>query len=345
MLEADPAPFIARRLGRKPSATADLYLGFCCADLIADGRIEQFAPPVFRAGRTLIVLRHDAGLVPLPAHDRLIWLIDDDVPAGIRDPDLPLWYRLRLALLETRAGRRLARAADRIVVPGPALAAVLASRGIARERMAILPPAWPAAAAPLPEPDMGPRRIAWLGAASHAADARRAAAILRLILRDFPETEVIWSENNPAPADLARHPHFRPVPPLGWTDYRAWLGTAHFDVGLYPIGETGFNRGRSLNKLGEYDQAGAAVLAATAWRDAEAAAGAGACLLLPPEPAAWRDAIRALHSDPARLHALAAANRLWQAEHGFSHQRRIWADLLPGTDFSDSRSVSARSFP
>ncbi|MFC3060901.1 hypothetical protein [Paenirhodobacter populi] len=345
MLRADPLPFIARRLGRKPSATADLYLGFCCADLIADGRIEQFAPTVFRAGRTLIVLRHDAGLVPLPAHERLIWLIDDDVPAGIGDAELPLWYRLRLAVLEARAARRLARAADRIVVPGPSLAAVLAARGIARDRMTILPPAWPASAAPLPDPVQPPRRIAWLGAASHARDTQRAAAILRLVLQDFPETAVIWSANNPAPPDLAHHPGFERVPPLDWHSYRKWLGAARFDIGLYPIGGQGFNRGRSANKLGEYDQAGAAVLASTAWRDAEAAAAAGACLLLPPEPAAWRDAIRALHSDPARLHALAAANRLWQAEHGFGHQRRIWSDLLPGTDFSASRSASARSVP
>lgn len=344
-LRPDHLPLIGRKLGRKPSATADLYLGFACADLIEDGQIQQFAPTVFRAGRTLIVMRHDAGLRPLPAHDRLIWLVDDDVAAGMRDGDLPLWYRLRLALVEARAGRRLMRAADRIIVPGPAMAGVMRGLGVGDERLAILPPAWPTSHAPLPDPTRAPRRIAWLGAASHAGDARRAADIIRLMLKSLPEAQVIWSANHPLPADLADDPAMTVVPAMNWRDYRAWLARAEFDIGLYPILAEGFNRGRSANKLGEYDQAGAAVLGAEGWQDAKAAAQAGACLLLPPSPEVWAQAILGLCADPARAHDLAAANRLWQSEHGFDLQRRIWADLLPDLDFGQTTPLSPRPTP
>lgn len=332
-LSPDPLPLIGRKLGRKPSATADLYLGFACADLIADGRIECFAPTVFRAGRTLIVIRHDAGLRPLPDHDRLIWLVDDDVASGLRDADLPRWYRLRLALLEARAGRRLIRAADRIVVSGPAMAGVMREKGVADDQLVELPPAWPSAQGPLPDRTRPPRRIAWLGAASHAGDARRASEILRLLLQATPEAQILWSANHPLPDDLTRHPGVTIVPAMNWHDYRAWLARAEFDIGLYPILPEGFNRGRSANKLGEYDQAGAAVLGAEGWQDAQAAARSGACLLLPPDPTLWVQAILGLQADPARAHDLAAANRLWQGAHGFDLQRRIWAKLLPDLAF------------
>lgn len=332
-LRPDPLPLIGRRLGRKPSASADLYLGFACAGLIADGQIECLAPTVFRAGRTLIVIRHDAGLRPLPEHDRLIWLVDDDVASGLRDADLPRWYRLRLALLEARAARRLRPAADRIVVPGPAMAGVMREKGVAVDRLVELPPAWPRAQSLLPDPARLPGRIAWLGAASHAGDARRAGQILRRLLRATPKAQILWSANHPLPDDLTRHPGVTILPAMNWHDYRAWLARAEFDIGLYPILPEGFNRGRSANKLGEYDQAGAAVLGAEGWQDAQTAARAGACLLLPPDPDLWVQAILGLLADPARAHDLAAANRLWQAAHGFDLQRRIWADLLPDLDF------------
>ena len=352
LLRADPLPMIARRLGRKPSATADLYLGFACADLIASGQIERFAPTVFRAGSSLIVLRQDAGLSPLPAHDRLIWLIDDDVAAGLRDPDLPRWYRLRLALLEARAAPRLRQAASQIVVPGPAMAGVMIAAGVERDRLVLLPPAWPEPTmAPTKGSAAGPIRIAWLGAASHAGDARRAAEILRQLLQRRPETEassarrieIIWSANHALPVDLAAHPSISPLPAMNWTDYRHWIAQARIDIGLYPIAARGFNRGRSANKLGEYAQAGAAVLGSEDWRDAHEAAAAGACQLLPPAPDAWVNAILELIARPERARALAEANRLWQARHGFRLQRRIWAGLLPDLEIAPDISLQSPS--
>jgi hypothetical protein len=344
MLRPDRWPMIARRLGRKPSATADLYLGLACADLIADGRIEQFAPTVFRAGSSLIILRHDAGLNPLPAHERLIWLVDDDFDAGLRDRELPRWYRLRLALLEARAARRLRDAADQIVVPGPAMAEVMTAAGIRSSRLTLLPPAWPA-------PRMAPRnpctarpiRVAWLGAASHAGDARHAAEIFRQLLRHSPETEIIWSSNHALPGGLARHPSVSALPAMNWPDYRDWIARARFDIGLYPISSAGFNRGRSANKLGEYAQAGASVLGSEGWQDAYEAARFGACQLLPPVPAAWVDAILELSARPERARALAEANRIWQTQHGFILQRRIWAGLLPDLDIKSDISLQPPS--
>lgn len=346
-LRRDRLAALSRRLGRKPSATADLYLATSCADLIADGRIERLAPTVFRTEKTLIVLRHDAGVAhSAGAGRRLIWLIDDDAPAGVLDPDLPLWYRLRLALLEARREAALRRAADVIVVPGPAMRARMLARGAPPEAIVEIAPAWPAAQSALPDTTADqPLRVAWLGAASHAADAKRCADILRATLRAVPSLEILWSANHPLPADLARHAGLRTIPAMGWPDYRDWLRGAEFDIGLYPIGASGFNRGRSANKLGEYDQAGAAVLASESWQDAAPAARAGACLLLPQAPDAWAQAIARLYAAPERRHALAAANRFWQKSHDLSKQRALWSALLPETDFTPATIHSRPGSP
>ena len=325
-LRSDAFPQLARWLGRKPSPTADLYLGFACSDLIREGAIVRHGPTVFSAGDTLIVMRQDGGISPLPRHNRLIYLIDDDWRAGIDDPTLPRWYRQRLNLLEARAARRFESAADLVIASSPHLAAILA-HNLPGKRIEVLDPAWPEATAPLPDPHRPARTLAYLGAATHREDADWLQRMLAPLLARYDHLRLVWSANHPM--TTATSGQIEQVPALGWEAYRNWMLGQNFDIGLYRISGQGFSAARSVNKLVEYDQFGAAVLGSYRWDAARPAASEGACLLAGDHVAEWRDTLSRLIREPGLAHRIALMNRARQLRDGLSAQRRRWATLLP----------------
>lgn len=326
-VRCDPMPWLGRLLSTGPSASADLYFGFCQADLIRDGRIERYAPTVFRWGRTLVVVRHDGGLTRLPAHDRLVLVVDDDWRGGLGDANLPVWYRLQLGLREGRAARRLEAAADVIVASCEALAALLRDRHRAA-RVEVIEPAWCGPRAGLSHAVGPQRRIAVLGAASHRQDSRWIVPVLSALVEERPDLGILWSGNHALPAVLANRADVVTVPALNWDGYRRWIGDMRADIGLYPLRPGAFNRARSINKLGEYDRIGAAVVGSDNWTSAGEAARAGACVLLSPSPAVWIDTLLGLLDRPEQVHALAARNREWLAQRGCQRQRAQWAALM-----------------
>lgn len=313
------------------SPTGDLYLGFCCSDLLKSGELERYAPTVFRHRRTLIVMRHAAGLSRLPDHDRLVYLIDDDWREGLRDRGLPLWYRGRLALREARAASRLEAAADLFVVSSEVLAERYRLRHPGRP-VRIIEPSWDGPRADLPAPEVPALRLAVLGAATHRQDNLWIVPVLTALLDADPRLELLWSDNHPLPASLAARRGVLRVPVLTWTGYREWMARSRADIGLYPLGPGPFNRARSINKLGEYDCLGAAVVGSQNWEAARVAAANGACLYLPHEHNAWIEAIGDLLSSPKKVHALAKCNRSWLSIRGMEQQRRRWAEILPGLE-------------
>lgn len=325
----DPLPWLGRLLSSGPSASADLYFRFSHADLVDSGQIECHAHTVFRWQRTLIVIRHDGGLSPLPAHDRLVLVVDDDWRGGLGDANLPLWYRIQLGLRDGRAARRLEAAADVIVASCAGLAGVLHEQHPATE-VAVIEPAWTGPRADL-GPETGPaRRVAVLGAASHRQDSRWIVPVLDALVETYPDLSILWSGNHAFPAPLANRVDVTTVPTLNWDGYRHWIGGARADVGLYPLRPGAFNRARSINKLGEYDRLGAAVVGSDSWTSAAEAARAGGCVLVPLSPARWIETLQGLLDRPGPARALAQRNRDWLAARGWQRQRRQWADLLAG---------------
>jgi hypothetical protein len=327
-LRSDAFPQLARWLGRKPSPTADLYLGFACADLIRDGLITRHGPTVFSAGDTLIIMRQDGGISPLPRHNRLIYLIDDDWRAGLDDDSLPRWYRHRLNLLEARAARRFESAADLVIASSPHLAAIL-GQNLQGKRIEMLDPAWPEATAPLPDPTRPARTIAYLGAATHNGDADWLQRMLTPLLMRYDHLKLVWSANHPLTLPAKAAAQVEQVPALGWERYRRWMARQNFDIGLYRISGSGFSAARSLNKLLEYDQFGAAVLGSYRWDAARSAAAEGACLLAGDDIAEWRDVLTRLIREPGLAYRIALMNRARQMRDGLAAQRRRWAALLP----------------
>lgn len=316
-------------LAKFGAPTADLYLKWSCADLIADGGLQQIAPTVFLAGRTLVVLRHDAGLNEMPEFDRLIFVIDDDWRAGLPDPELPLDYRAKLRMVEARGAPRLETAADVIVVSNENLQRKY--RDLYPEKQIItLPPAWNGPKAAITGTDADHKtHVAILGARTHRADLAFLAPVIADLLTDRSDLRFTISGEAGLPYALRGYRQITRVPSMSWSTYLQWMRGKAFDIGLYRLADTEFNAARSVNKLLEYDMFGAAVIGSTVWGECRAAAARGQCLLLADDHNAWREAILRLVDNPDERAKIATQNRHQiNRDALLLKQRQLWDTLL-----------------
>lgn len=292
---------------------------------LSAGQIKRLSPTVFLAGLTLIVVRHLSGLRHVPRHKRLIFVIDDDWRAGIRDRQLPLSYRLQLAFRERQSARRLEKVADVILASSVHLVERYRALYPGRE-VGLLEPVWPASETPLASEV--PRHLCYLSAATHRRDFEFVSPLLnRLVAR--PDLKLTVTANAPVPRDWYGHPRVSIVPVLSWAEYRQWMQGQSFDIALYPLLSSTFNSARSENKLLEYDQFGAAIISSCNWPPGEHAALAGRCLVAQNAIEHWADCIEDLLKVPGKAHRLAQKNRAEIARgQMIAQQRDLWINLL-----------------
>lgn len=316
-------------LGRAAgSPTADLYFRWAAAQVIGEGRIRQIAPTVFLAGRALIVFRHASQRREWPKHDRLIYVIDDDWRAGFRDSAVPLDYAAKLAFFEAWAAQWIEARADSIVVSSPALHRRYTARYPEKD-IALVEPFWPAGSSAQISEVAGPPVIAMLGARSHAKDIPILFPAIHAVLAANEAVRLIISNEMPLPRTLNGHPRIELIPAMSWRDYLDWMVGRTFRVGLYPLRDTAFNRARSINKLLEYDQFGAAVIASDCWEAARPAMRDGRCVLLGSDWRVWAHEILRMLKDPGEAWAMARRNRaaISSGDHS-ARQAALWSRLL-----------------
>lgn len=318
----------APRFLASTNPSADLYLAWSCADLIEAGRIEVLAPTVFRAGGTLIVVRHLSGLRPIPQYDRLIHVVDDDWHGGILDRSLPGAYRLKLAMVECRDAWALERRADVFAVASQALGQRYGQR-FPTKRVVRIDPAWPEPS--LRAGSVFSADIAYLGSPAHSGDMPYVAEVIARTLSERPDLRVLIAGGHSMPAAWTARENIIQLPDLPWPDYWAWLQGVRAAVLLYPLGAGRFNAARSINKLMEADQVGAALLGSARWTAGISAAARGQCRLPGDSPADWCQAVLDLLDHPQRALDLVRANRAALAEQkSLVGQRALWQGLLWG---------------
>lgn len=315
-------------LSAPDSPTADLYFRNACGDFIGAG-VAQLAPTVFASAEACLVMRHPRRAGRLPPCRRLIYMIDDDVEAGVTDESLPYLYRQKLRLVEQSAGRHLRRRAGVAVVGSPVLAGLFAP---AMETH-LLRPYWSERFAPLDHFDgLGrdaPIDIAFLGSSVHRADLEFVLPVIASLLARRPRVHFHLPVRHELPTAFDRHPRVHRIRARGWTAYRREIAGRRFHIALYPLMETPFNRARAPNKLIEHAVVGAAPLYSRSWAEARRVASGHDGLCLPNNAAIWLSAIEELIADPARMRTLAAgaqeaAGRLNRAQP----QRALWSRLL-----------------
>ena len=244
---------------------------------------------------------------------RVAFFMDDDLPLMMRDPDLPRAVRGKAALHFGAHVDGLGRLASEVWVSTP----VLAER-YAQAKPAVLAPLPDADPLP-PDPDP-PRKVVYHGTDVHPRERLFVLEIARLLADLDVAFEIT---GGPALARAASDlPRATVVPQLAWPQYLQRQAGERAAICLAPLLASALNAARAPVKAFDAARLGAAGLFADGEpyrgfvRDGEDG------LVLPMQPQAWADAIRALLDDPGRRLRLAA-----------SAQRRLVALRRAGRDF------------
>jgi GT2 family glycosyltransferase/glycosyltransferase involved in cell wall biosynthesis len=270
---------------------------------------------------------------------RLLYDIDDDLLNMPRDHPEAAMLRPR-----ARTVARMLHHADAVWVSTPGLAAALRD---VRRTVRVIPNGlderlWGSPAAPLRSPY--PVRLLFMGSATHRGDwevvapamARVAAAFGAGMTFDMigvlgPEAVPAWVNRlPPSRSGMASYPGY-----VDWiTRQPAW------DIGIAPLADTAFNRGKSAIKTFDYAALGLAVLASDVpvYRGSPADDG-----LVANTEAAWFAKLCDLIRDPARRAVLAESARgAFVAQHTLAAQadarRAAWLDLVPPRERASARA-------
>lgn len=164
------------------------------------------------------------------------WLIDDDVLAARDDDWLPEQFRLKLLSEHLRFKRDFASLIDRVWASTPQIAA-----RFPLERVEVRPPKL-FSASPLE------RRwvtIFYHGTAAHRREHAFLIPIFKEVQARCDHTLIEVSGDHAIYRAFRSVPRLRVIHPLPWPDYLAHLRAGSYDVGLAPLLDTPFNRGRS----------------------------------------------------------------------------------------------------
>lgn len=137
--------------------------------------------------------------------------------------------------------------------------------------------------------------IGWAGGASHDEDLRIAEPAIHAILKDFPETRFILVHGAPAfLRGVPRVEHVRKWAPI--LRYPQHLASQGFDIGIAPLVDNKFNRGKSNLRWLEYSALGVPCVASRVGNFAETIKD-GVDGLLAGSPLEFEDCLRRLVSD------------------------------------------------
>lgn len=225
-----------------PIPTTDVYIrartegmaGLRVVDTLATPvAMEQEPPP----GMAVVVVRHAprAWLRWIRRYRArfagVSLLMDDDMPAALRAPELPLGYALRTALRHASTRRGLDGLCDAVWLSTPTLCARHAAW-----RPGLCPPLYVDGPAP-PEGDAGAAPVYFYhGTRAHRAEIEWLVPVVREVQSRHPRA--IFEVSGDAATGRCFHgiPRVRVLPPMAWTTFltlRPRPGSA-YRVGLAP---------------------------------------------------------------------------------------------------------------
>lgn len=181
---------------------------------------------------------------------RILYLIDDDLAAAAEDVSLPLTYRERMSRAAAQQARLLALA-DEVVACSDQLAERFAKR---HDRVSVLTPPLIAPLPGLAHLEDGPTahhpwRIGFYGTRAHLADLAQISPALKAVQCERSDTELELMLGEHTPAELAGLSRTICPAPLPWRKFRAFQARRRVHIGLAPLLDTPFNRGKSFIKF------------------------------------------------------------------------------------------------
>lgn len=239
------------------------------------------------------------------AFGRVVYIIDDDLAAAAEDTTLPQSYRARMARAAAQQPRLLALA-DEVQAASTQLA-----RRLQHNNVAVMPPPMIAPWSGLehfarkPSPDE-PWRLGFYGTRAHLADLEYIAPALEAVQRGRDDTtlELMLGEHAPAALDCLVRTNC--PAPLGWQKFRRYQARQRVHIGLAPLRETPFNRGKSFIKFLDIAAMGGVGVYANRAPYIEIVEHGVNGLLAEDDPADWQRCIEWLLDHPDRARGMAA---------------------------------------
>ncbi len=257
----------------------------------------------------------------------LVYEIDDDLLAI---PD----HIPGLAYMQEPARRQLLidciRQADVVRVYSPALQKKLSAFN-AKVRLVAGPLDWTLMTPPAPRRAGAPVKLVYATSRREDSVGQMLIAPLKRVLDRHPQAELtIWG---PRHAALAAHPQVRTLPLIrDYDTFFARFSAGQFDIGLAPLPDDEFHRGKSNNKFREYASCGLAGVYSDMSVYNTSVEHESTGLLVPNEDGAWEAAIERLIVD-ARL-------REGIAERARAYARAHFNETTTDTEWMDAISTA-----
>ncbi len=319
---------------QSPTPTVDLYFFNSCKNLVAHF-LQQKRPIVrlgdntFQCGNRYLIIRNETEKVlhkVLFTNDiEIFYLIDDNIWDATYDSSLPEKYRTKLETFTSGILKEVIKRSEHFIVPSTALTNALP----ANTPVSLLPPCWhstPPEAKHFTEEII---KIVHLGTNSHQAGYDFLQPILKTILDNNPGVSFTYYSNTPLLGSLDKHSRVFRKKLMRWKKYKKQIGKEHFHLGLYPILDTPFNRGRSHNKVLEYCLTGCAAIYSSSWNHSSLIRHGKNGWLCENDQQSWVDTILSLVRNPEQLQAgFQGASELFYQLNDLQAQRAFWKHLL-----------------
>ncbi|MDX2266434.1 MAG: hypothetical protein NW215_15850 [Hyphomicrobiales bacterium] len=293
------------RLGSWPdNATIDYYLA---GAFRADAALRRVGPNTFQLGDRLIVVRYiterELRAARASRWRGVNYVVDDVLPAAAACADLPADYRARLAAFAHTLLPEILALSPTVLAPTRTILDLFPSAP-----RAIISPCMLGEPSPRPHGHWNaPLRIAFFGTRSHASSLPFLEAVADRVRRRAPSARLTMFFGRHAPSSLQRAPNVQNLAPMKWPEFRRMLTVERFHIGLAPLADTLFARGRSITKALDHASAGVAGLYSEGPTFAGAVTHGRTGLLLPMDADVWAEEIARLDRDRAALEALAQA--------------------------------------
>jgi hypothetical protein len=312
-----------------------MYFSDPLRDLIDDdesfsGRpIQQLSPSLYVCGSRAVVIRHtnrdELKILRGGSFERIYLLIDDDLDCLGEADGLPADYRARLMSYREGPFRSLREMVTDVVAPSERIL-----RSYRRKRTLRLEPAQCHALPGLDHHDVpGALNIVFAGSRAHVFDFQHVAPAFADVLRRHPNVRLTTFLRGHVPKELKRLPNAVHMQPMGWQQYRRFVGANKFHVAVAPALPTPFNHARSISKLHDHAALGAAGIYTSQAPFDQIVSHGRSGLLLGNSPAEWRDTLSDLAGQREKVLKLARGGQLLSETLGnMNRVRKFWKDEL-----------------
>ncbi|MES3674760.1 glycosyltransferase [Halomonas elongata] len=255
---------------------------------------------------------------------RIAYLIDDDIPAAADDEGLPAAYRRRMAHIAAIQPRLLALA-DVVVASSVGLASRLAD---CHDDVRILTPPLIAPLPDLSHFDESCCQVGFHGTRAHLADLQHIAPALRRLHDTSPHVSLEVMLGSHTPAELQGLERLESPNAMSWKGFRGYQQRRRIHIGLAPLLDSAFNRGKSFIKFLDISVMGGVGVYSRRPPYTEIVEHGVTGLLVDDTPQAWYGALRYLveRPDVARRMAQNAA-RIARERGDPAHAAAFWYRL------------------